>query len=84
VRRTVDTRNTEGLAIICKAARFDRTTFSAIALLIGETAKRSAQQTNEMLALYDKVTPESAQRVMRFWRVRKEAVDAPITLAQAG
>jgi uncharacterized protein (DUF2336 family) len=83
VRRTLDTRNTEGLAIICKSARFDRTTFSAIVLLLDQSTKRTAQQTNEMLALYDKVTPESAQRVMRFWRVRKEATEAPIALAQA-
>ncbi len=83
VRRIVEARNVEGVAIICKAARFDRTTFSAIVLLLDQSAARTAQQANETLALYDKVTPESAQRVMRFWRVRKEATEVPAALAQA-
>ena len=34
VRRIVDTRNVEGVAVMCKAARFDRTTFSTIVLLL--------------------------------------------------
>ena len=39
--------------------------------------------TQELLGLYDKVTPEAAQRVMRFWRVRKEAGDNPAAIAKA-
>ena len=83
VRRIVDTRNTEGVAIMCKAARFDRSTFSAIVFFLDKSAQRSVQGANDLVALYDKVTPESAQRVMRFWRVRKDSVDAPAGLAQA-
>jgi uncharacterized protein (DUF2336 family) len=76
VRRIVTARNVEGVAIICKAARFDRSTFSAIVFSFDSSADRSVQTANDLMALYDKVTPESAQRVIRFWRVRKEAGDA--------
>ena len=83
VRRILNTSNVEGVAIMCKAARFDRSTFSAIVFFLDKGVKRSAQATNDLVALYDKVTPESAQRVMRFWRVRKEAIETPSAMAQA-
>ena len=72
-QRIVQTRNTEGVAIVCRSARFSRATFSALALLIDPSPTRSALETQDLLALYDQVTPESAQRVMRFWKVRRDA-----------
>lgn len=83
VRRIMETRNFEGVAIMCKAARFDRTTFSTIVGSIMKDVKRGPDVSSELVSLYDKVTPESAQRVMRFWRVRKEAVEPAAKLAQA-
>jgi uncharacterized protein (DUF2336 family) len=81
-QRIVQTRNTEGVAIVCRSARFDRGTFSALALLIDASPTRSGQATQELLALYDQVTPESAQRVMRFWKVRRDA-NTPAAAATA-
>ena len=75
-QRIVQTRNTEGIAIVCRSARFDRATFSALALLIDASPMRSSGATQELLGLYDQVTPEAAQRVMRFWKVRREASSA--------
>lgn len=72
-RRLVLNRNVEAIAILCKSARFDRATFSAIALLIDATPARSVAQTYEILSLYDKIPPDVAQRAMRFWRVRASA-----------
>ncbi|MBI1212893.1 MAG: DUF2336 domain-containing protein [Alphaproteobacteria bacterium] len=72
-QRIVQTRNTEGIAIVCRSARFDRATFSALALLIDASPTRSSEATQELLGLYDQVTPEAAQRVMRFWKVRRDA-----------
>lgn len=72
-QRIVQTRNAEGIAIVCRSARFDRATFSAIALLLDASPTRSSDATQELLGLYDQVTPESAQRVMRFWKVRRDA-----------
>lgn len=82
-RRIVEACNTEGVAIVCRAMRFDRSTFAAIAFFLEQNAKRVGKQTQDILELYDKVTPESAQRVMRFWRVRKEAGDNPAAIAKA-
>jgi uncharacterized protein (DUF2336 family) len=79
-QRIVQTRNTEGVAIVCRSARFSRATFSALALLIDPSPTRSTLETQDLLALYDQVTPESAQRVMRFWKVRRDA-SAPATSA---
>lgn len=67
----------EALAIACKAARFDRSTFATFALLSDRSAVRSTDETANLLALYDKVPIEAAQRAMRFWKVRKQAMDAP-------
>lgn len=80
--RIVNACNTEGVAVVCRAMRFDRSTFAAIAFFLEERAKREQKETHNVLELYDKVTPEAAQRVMRFWRVRKEAAsDAPAAKA---
>ena len=72
-QRIVRTRNAEGVAIVCRSARFDRGTFSALALLLDASQTRSSGETQRLLSLYDQVTPEAAQRVMRFWKVRQEA-----------
>jgi uncharacterized protein (DUF2336 family) len=80
-QRIVQARNTEGIAIICRSARFDRGTFSALALLLDASPTRSSEGTQRLLSLYDQVTPESAQRVMRFWKVRSEATAAPAPAA---
>lgn len=68
-RRLLQDPNPEGLAIASRACRFDRQTFSTLALDRGD-GMRSLSETYELLELYDKVPVEAAQRVMRFWRVR--------------
>lgn len=72
-RRIVLNRNVEAIAIVCRSARFDRATFSAIALLVDATPARSVAQTYEILSLYDKIPLDVAQRAMRFWKVRASA-----------
>jgi uncharacterized protein (DUF2336 family) len=71
-RRIVLNRNVEAVAIVCKSARFDRATFSAIALLVDATPSRSVAQTYEILSLFDKIPVETCQRAMRFWKVRAQ------------
>jgi uncharacterized protein (DUF2336 family) len=79
-RRIIESCNAEGVAIVCRATRFDRSTFAAIAFFLDKNP-RARKETQDMLGLYDKLAPESAQRVMRFWRVRREAADGPIAKA---
>ena len=79
--RIVNACNAEGVAVVCRATRFDRSTFAAIAFFLEERANDTQKGMHNILELYDKVTPEAAQRVMRFWRVRKEASDTPVAKA---
>ncbi len=71
-KRVLGDPNPEALAIAARACRFDRQTFSTLALSrVDET--RSLSAAYELLELYDKVPVDAAQRVIRFWRVRNSA-----------
>jgi uncharacterized protein (DUF2336 family) len=72
VQRMVKARNTDAVAIICKSAGLDRSTFSAIVCLFEGTPEAAGRTPHPLLHLYDAVTADSAQRAMRFWRVRAE------------
>jgi uncharacterized protein (DUF2336 family) len=75
VRRLFTSRNIEGIAIICRSVRFERATFAALSMYLETADGGTNKSVNEVLDLYSKVTQESAQRVMRFWRIRKEVAD---------
>ena len=75
VRRLFRAGNVEGIAIICRAMRFERGTFSTIVLSLLGNRGNATKNVNEVLELYEQVTAESAQRVMRFWRIRREIVE---------
>ena len=75
-RRIIFDKTGEGLAIACKATRFDRSTFSTFVLLAGAEGSRSMEDARVLLELYDKVPVDIAQRTMRFWRVRRETMAA--------
>ncbi|MEQ1753672.1 MAG: DUF2336 domain-containing protein [Micropepsaceae bacterium] len=76
IRRIFNAKNIEGVAIISRSMRFERGTFSTIAMSLVENLGSSTSNIHEILAVYEQVTSEAAQRVMRFWRVRKEVCDA--------
>lgn len=61
-----------GLAIACCAARLSRSTFATLALARSRR-KRSLSEASEILSLFDVVPFETAQRVMRFWRMRSSS-----------
>lgn len=70
-KRVLQDKSAEALAISCKASRFDRATFSTFVLLTDVNQHRTPDQVNALMDLYTNVTIETAQRTMRFWRVRK-------------
>lgn len=74
-KRVLGDPNPDALAIASRACRFDRQTFSTLALSRADET-RSLSAAYELLELYDKVPVDAAQRVMRFWRVRSSAGDA--------
>jgi uncharacterized protein (DUF2336 family) len=75
IKRLFNARNLEGIAIICRSLRFERGTFSTIAVSVLPNSGDTNRNIHEVLDLYDQVTSETAQRVMRFWRVRREVTD---------
>lgn len=77
-RRIFEDKSPEALAIVCRACRFDRQTFSTLVLSRADAADevKSVGEAFELLQLYDQVPVEAAQRVMRFWRLRQGAGDA--------
>ena len=70
-KRVLFDRTGEGLAIACRAHGFDRTTFSTFILTVDPANPRSIEETYRLLNIYDKLEPATAQRIMRFWKVRK-------------
>lgn len=71
-RRILHDPGGEALAIACKATRFDKSTFSTLALLAQPDKKRGLNATRELLDLYEQIPQDVALRTMRFWRVRSQ------------
>jgi uncharacterized protein (DUF2336 family) len=74
-RKVLADKAPEGLAIVCKANRFDRSTFSTL-VLANANGTRSLSETYSLIALYDQVPFDAAQRVIRFWQVRRGSESA--------
>ena len=65
-------RRREALAVACRANGAPRPLFAKLLFGVGKTGKDEAQAAR-MLDLYLKIPRESADRLMRFWRVRGRA-----------
>ncbi|MGE3142282.1 MAG: DUF2336 domain-containing protein [Hyphomonadaceae bacterium] len=70
----VERQDLDALAMVCRAADIERPLFVTIAVLIcgGDQAMSRAEEFGR---LYNSVPVESAQRAMRFFKVRKAAGD---------
>lgn len=71
-QRIMQDRSWESLAIACRAAGLERSTFAKIVFGL----QKSPEEQNKalrILDLYLKIPQEAAERVMRFWRVRAQA-----------
>ena len=82
-QRLMKDRTWESLAIACRAAGLERSTFAKIVfgLQKGEDEQNKALR---ILDLYLKVPQEAAERVMRFWRLRAENPEADQEAAAGG
>lgn len=72
-KHSIFNKNHEGLAIICRALDFDRSSFSTFVTMANPVKSRAIDDTYDLLRSYDRLTKETAQRILRFWRVRKLA-----------
>jgi len=72
VRRLVDTRDIDAMALLCRAAGFDRALFVTLSLLVvSEEGGRA--NLEEFGKLYERVPVIAAQRAVRFWKVSTAA-----------
>lgn len=71
-QRALDHRSPDGLALVCKAAGFDKTLFVTLAILRGRSSSNLTADAQALGALYVSLTKEDAERAMRFWRMRND------------
>lgn len=75
ISKLMDARDVDGFAILCRAAGFDRALFLTLSLsIVGEG--HSMSKLDDFGALYERVPAATAQRVVRFWKLRKTAASA--------
>lgn len=74
-RRIVERRELDALSIICKAAGFERSLFLTFAVLILDRDENAMGRARHYGELYEALPRESAQRTVRFWRLRRQSGD---------
>jgi len=74
-RRILERRELDALAIVCKAADFDRSLFLTFAVLILDRESNALGRAREYGDLYENLTRDVAQRTLRFWRMRRQTGD---------
>jgi uncharacterized protein (DUF2336 family) len=79
-RRVIERQDLDALAILCKAAGFDRTLFLTFTILL-LSPKDAMGRAAEYGQLYNELTKETATRTLRFWRVRRESESAAAAAA---
>lgn len=70
VRQSVADKKGEKLAILCKAIDIPSDAFSEIIELVDFRRKRNRSDNTTLAHMYSMITPESAQRTLRFLRTR--------------
>jgi uncharacterized protein (DUF2336 family) len=68
-QRILERRDLDALAVLCKAAGFDRALFMTFAVVI--SGKEGMGRAAEYGRLYAELTQDLALRTIRFWRVRQ-------------
>jgi uncharacterized protein (DUF2336 family) len=74
-RRIIERRDVDALAIVCKAADFERALFLTFAVLILGPQADVLSRANEYGGLYADLPKDSALRTIRFWRMRRTTGD---------
>ena len=71
-RRILERRELDALAIVCRAADFDRSLFLTFAVLILDREADAMGRAREYGELYTQLPKETALRTLRFWRMRRQ------------
>ncbi len=76
IKRIMSDSSCDALVIICRALNFDRSTFSVLALQPGISGKTRGNSAHHAVQDYNQIPIVSAQRTIRFWRVRQGAASS--------
>ena len=71
----LERREIDALAVVCKAADFERSLFLTFAVLVLDRDADAMGRAKEYGDLYAELPRESALRTLRFWRMRRQAPD---------
>ena len=74
-RKILERREIDALAVVCRAADFDRALFLTFALLILDPSDDAMGKAKAYGELYAALPRESALRTIRFWRLRRQTGD---------
>ena len=74
-RRILERRELDALAIVCKAADFDRSLFLTFAILVLGRETDAMGRAREYGQLYADLPRDAAHRTIRFWRMRRQTGD---------
>ena len=74
-RRILQRKELDALAIICKAADFDRALFLTFAILILDADADAMGRARQYGDLYSELPKDAATRTIRFWRMRRNTGD---------
>lgn len=77
-RRILERRELDALAIVCKAANFDRALFLTFAVLVLGREADAMGRAREYGQLYSDLTRDVANRTIRFWRMRRNTGDVAV------
>ncbi len=74
-RRILEGKSVDPLAIVCKAAGFERALFLTFVVLMLDRDANALGRAQEYGELYARLTKEAALRAIRFWRLRRQTGD---------
>ena len=74
-QRILDGRRVDPLAIVCKAAGFDRALFLTFVVLMLDSSENALGRAQQYGDLYNQLSSDAASRAIRFWRLRRQTAD---------
>jgi uncharacterized protein (DUF2336 family) len=67
-------RTGEGLALICRACGLPPGMFLELINALEPLMPKPKQEVDQLMKFYERITMPTAQRVFRFWRIRRQAL----------
>lgn len=67
-------RTGEGLALICRACGLPSGMFVELINALDPLMPKPKHEIDQLVRFYDRITTPTAQRVFRFWRIRRQAL----------